>query len=173
MTRTQILAQITAEIALLQRAREILAGVPAVSKKVTRAKAKKRISPGKKKPATIVAAVSASVSPVTVAPPPPQPAEQPPVRRVPPKRRMERRQNHRPAGSEKLGKLPAALSGFVPFGPVVVSADEARKVQERSAPPPSAPVENEILSNGSERSFGSLVQAFERRSGLSGTRSSS
>ena len=65
-------------------------------------------------------------------------------------------------------KAPAAaLSGLVPVGPVVVSANEARKVQERSAPPPPLPIiESAVI--GSERSLGSLIQAFERRAGLSG-----
>jgi hypothetical protein len=78
---------------------------------------------------------------------------------------MERRQLQ----TEKVGKSPAALSGFVPAGPVAVSADEARKVQERSVPPPPTPIVEEIRSEiGSERSLGSLIQAFERRAGLSG-----
>jgi hypothetical protein len=78
---------------------------------------------------------------------------------------MERRQLQ----TEKAGKSPAALSGFVPAGPVVVSADEARKLQERSAPPPPTPLVDEIRAEiGSERSLGSLIQAFERRAGLGG-----
>jgi hypothetical protein len=78
---------------------------------------------------------------------------------------MERRPLH----SDKMGKSPAALSGLVPAGPVAVSANEARKVQERSAPPPPTPLVDEIRAEiGSERSLGSLIQAFERRAGLNG-----
>jgi hypothetical protein len=71
--------------------------------------------------------------------------------------------------TDKTPKSTAALSGMVPTGPVVVSANEARKVQERAAPPPPAPVVSEPRpETGAERSLGSLIQAFERRAGLSG-----
>ncbi len=101
---------------------------------------------------------------VSATPPPPQPKEEPQVHRFPPRRRMERRQQ----SSEKIGKSAAALSGPVPVGPVAVSADEARKLQERSAPTPPMAMEVETRAEiGSERSLGSLIQAFERRAGLS------
>jgi hypothetical protein len=164
MTRTEIIAQINAEISLLQRARNILAAPP--TKEASRGKAKKRVSLAKRKQPIIAAApgASRSQSGEPVASTSPQPKEEPRIQRLPPKRRIERRQLQRSGSSEK-----AALSGFVPFGPIAVSADEARKVQERSAPQP-APVEKEIRSNiSSERSLGSLVQAFERSAGLSGT----
>jgi hypothetical protein len=78
---------------------------------------------------------------------------------------MERR--HVPSGRAR--KSGAALSGSVPTGPVVVSADEARKVQERAVLPPPTPVVAEPRAEvGAERSLGSLIQAFERRAGLSG-----
>ena len=69
--------------------------------------------------------------------------------------------------TDKVAKSGAALSGMVPTGPVVVSANEARKQQERAVPPPAVVAEprTEI---GAERSLGSLIQAFERRAGLSG-----
>jgi hypothetical protein len=78
---------------------------------------------------------------------------------------MERRQLQ----SDK-NKSAAALSGAVPAGPVVVSAVEARKVQERAvvAAPPTQTVSELRSEIGSERSLGSLIQAFERRTGLSG-----
>jgi len=162
MTRTEIIAQISAEISLLQRARDILAAPP--TKEASRGKVKKRVPLGKSKQPAIVAAPAASGAQQAVVSPTPKPEEEPRVQRLPPKRRVERRQLQRPGSSEK-----AALSGLVPFGPIAVSADEARRVQERSAPP-STPVENEIRSNiSSERSLGSLVQAFERSAGLSGT----
>ena len=165
MTRTEIIALINAEISLLQRARDILAAPP--TKEASRAKAKNQVTLGKRKQPIIVAAPAASGAQQPVASPSPQPEEEPRIQRLPPKRRVERRQLQRSGSPEKVGK---PLSGLVPFGPIAVSADEARKVQERSAPPPSAPVENEIRSTiSSERSLGSLVQAFERRSGLSGT----
>ena len=49
------------------------------------------------------------------------------------------------------------------------SANEARKVQERAVPPPTPTVVAEPRTEiGAERSLGSLIQAFERRAGLSG-----
>jgi hypothetical protein len=159
MTRTEIIALITAEISLLQRARDILAApLPKAA-----AKAKNQVTVGKRKQPNTVAAPAASGAPQAVASPSPKAEEEPRIQRLPPRRRVERRQLQRTGRSEK-----AALSGLVPFGPIVVSADEARKVQERSAPP-ATPVE-EIRSNiSTERSLGSLVQAFERSAGLSGT----
>jgi hypothetical protein len=78
---------------------------------------------------------------------------------------MERRHSQ----TEKVAKSGAALSGMVPTGPVVVSANEARKQQERAVPSPTPPVVAEPRTEiGAERSLGSLIQAFERRAGLSG-----
>jgi hypothetical protein len=75
--------------------------------------------------------------------------------------------------AEKPGKSGAALSGLVPVGPVVVSANEARKVQERAVPPAPTPTISEPRPEiGSERSLGSLIQAFERKAGLSGLETS-
>ena len=165
MTRLEIIAQLDAEIDLLLRARDILEAPLSDFKNAPAQLAKTKVSAKKRKqPSKAVAPAATRLqSPVVVAPPVPQPTPEPQVRRVPPKRRMERRQL-----TEKLGKSPAALSGLVPAGPVVVSADEARKLQERSAPPPT-PLVDEIRSEvGSERSLGSLIQAFERRAGLSG-----
>ncbi len=90
------------------------------------------------------------------------PSPQPQIRRVPPRRRMERR-------ASQVEKTPAAaLRGSVPAGPVAVSANEARKQQERSAQPAPTPIVPENRSElGSERSLGSLIQAFERRAGIS------
>jgi hypothetical protein len=167
MTRLEIISQLDAEIDLLLRARDILAAPLSYFKSAPARQAKTKVSAKKPKQPAIAAASAATrlQTPVVVAPPPPQPAPEPQVRRVPPKRRMERRQLQ----TEKAGKSPAALSGLVPAGPVAVSANEARKVQERSAPPPPTPLVEEIRSEiGSERSLGSLIQAFERRAGLAG-----
>jgi hypothetical protein len=166
MTRLEIIAQLDAEIVLLQRARDILSAPLTDFKNAPARQAKTKVSAKKRKQPSVAVAPAATrlQSPVVVTAPPPQPTPEPQVRRVPPKRRMERRQL-----TEKLGKSPAALSGLVPAGPVVVSADEARKLQERSAPPPPTPLVDEIRSEiGSERSLGSLIQAFERRAGLGG-----
>jgi hypothetical protein len=170
MTRTEIIAQLDAEIDLLLRARDILAAPLSDFKNAPTRQAKTKVSaktPKKPKQPAIAAAPAASApqAKAVVAPPPPEPVKEPQVRVVPPRRRMERRQLQ----TDKVGKSPAALSGLVPAGPVAVSADEARKVQERSAPPPPTPLVEEVRSEiGSERSLGSLIQAFERRSGLSG-----
>jgi hypothetical protein len=175
-TRTEIIAQLDDEITRLERARDFLAAAlasaPNQLKKTASAIASARKvkttvpAPKHKQPAKAAAAAPAAAElqdQVVVAPPPPQPKEEPQIRRVPPRRRMERRH------LEKPGKSAAALSGSVPTGPVAVSAVEARKVQERAVPPPPPPVVTELRPEiGSERSLGSLIQAFERRAGLSG-----
>jgi hypothetical protein len=165
MTRSEIIAQLDAEIDLLQRARDILEAPLSNFKSVLPRKLSTKVSrKNRKQPAITVAPVATQPEDRAVVAAPP-PAPEPQIHRVPPKRRMERRQLQ----TEKVGKSPAALSGFVPAGPVAVSADEARKVQERSVPPPPTPIVEEIRSEiGSERSLGSLIQAFERRAGLSG-----
>ena len=173
-TRIEIIAQIDAELGRLERARDFLvaalASAPNELKKTATAIASARKvktavpAPKRKQPAKTAAPVAAELpSQVVAAPAPPQPKEEPQIRRVPPRRRMERRH------LEKPGKSVAALSGSVPAGPVAVSANEARKMQERAVPPPPPPVVAELRTEiGSERSLGSLIQAFERRAGLSG-----
>ncbi len=170
-TRNEIIAQIDNEISRLERARDFLAAALAGSNKDAKAasaialarRAKKRAPTQSRPRAAITAAPAVIVAPPP--PPPPQPKEEPQIRRVPPKRRMERRHLQ----TEKPGKSGAALSGLVPSGPVVVSADEARRLQERSVHPPPTPVVAEPRPEiGAERSLGSLIQAFERRTGLSG-----
>jgi hypothetical protein len=167
MTRAEIIAQLDAEINLLERARDILAAPLSNFRNVSPPRKAKTAGSVKnrKQPATAPVPAATQVRAV-VAPPPPQPAPEPQIRRVPPKRRMERRQ----VTTEKVGKSPAALSGSVPAGPIVVSADEARKLQERNTPPPPpTPIVEEIRPEiGTERTLGSLIQAFERRAGLSG-----
>jgi hypothetical protein len=179
-TRIEIIAQLDEEITRLERARDFLAAAlasaPNQLKKTATAIASARkvktavpvpipVAAQKRRlPAKVAAPPAAELpSPVVVAAPPPQPKEEPQVKRVPPRRRMERRH------LEKPGKSVAALSGSVPSGPVAVSANEARKMQERAVPAPAPPVVTELRSEiGSERSLGSLIQAFERRAGLSG-----
>ena len=174
-TRIEIIAQLDDEITRLERARDFLtaalASAPNQLKKTASAIASARKikttapAPKRKQPAkTAAPVVVESQSRVEAAPaPPPQQKEEPQIQRVPPRRRMERRH------LEKPGKSAAALSGSVPTGPVVVSAVEARKVQERAVPPSPPPVATELRPEiGSERSLGSLIQAFERRAGLSG-----
>jgi hypothetical protein len=173
-TRIEIIAQLDDEITRLERARDFLAAALANAqielKKTASAiasarKVKTPVPAQKRKPrAKEAAPVAAELqNPVVVAPPPAPPKEEPQIKRVPPRRRMERRH------LEKPGKSAAALSGSVPAGPVVVSANEARKMQEKAVPPPPPPVVSELRPEvGSERSLGSLIQAFERRAGLSG-----
>jgi hypothetical protein len=174
-TRIEIIAQLDDEITRLERARDFLAAAlasaPNYLKKTASAIASARKvktavpAPKRKQPAKAAVPPAAELQSRVVAapPPPPQPKEEPQIRRVPPRRRMERRH------LEKPGRSAAALSGSVPTGPVVVSAVEARKVQERAVAPPPPPVVTELRPEiGSERSLGSLIQAFERRAGLSG-----
>ena len=165
-TRTEIIAQIDLELSRLERARDFLAAALADPRAASAVASISAVKPRAKKKTTAkprkVPAVSATVA-AAPAPPPPPPKEEPQIQRVPPRRRMERRHLQ----ADKTPKSTAALSGMVPTGPVVVSANEARKVQERAAPPP--PVVSEPRPEiGAERSLGSLIQAFERRAGLSG-----
>jgi hypothetical protein len=174
-TRKEIIAQIDDEIGRLERARDFLVAALAGSRqadlKTARAIASARraktqvVAQKRKQPATATAPAPITTVTPAPAPAPVQVKEEPQVHRVPPKRRIERRF----AQTEKTGKSGAALSGAVPTGPVVVSAVEARKVQERVVQPPPVPAVSEPAPEiGSERTLGSLIQAFERRSGLSG-----
>jgi hypothetical protein len=171
-TRTEIIAQIDVEISRLERARDFLAAALAGSKKISQTasaiaslkkiKLKTPAPARKRKQPEVAAAPVAAAAPL---PPPPPVKEEPQIKRVPPKRRMERRHLQ----TDKAAKSGAALSGLVPTGPVVVSANEARKQQERAVPPPTPTVVAEPRTEiGAERSLGSLIQAFERRAGLSG-----
>jgi hypothetical protein len=174
-TRSEIIAQLDDELTRLERARDFLtaalASAPNQIRKTASAVASARKvkafipvpAPKRKQPvkAAAPAAAEAQNQVVEVAPPPSK-KEEPQVKVVPPRRRMERRH------LEKPGKSAAALSGSVPTGPVAVSANEARKMQEKAVPTPP-PMVAELRSEiGSERSLGSLIQAFERRAGLSG-----
>src|SRR3984957_17858625 len=177
-TRTEIIAQIDAEIGRLQRARDFLAAALAGSKNDSKTRTAialaskattKAATPKRKQPATKAAPVTKVLQEkaivVAIAAPPPPAKEEPQVKRVPPRRRMERRHLQ----TDRAGKSGAALSGQVPTGPVVVSPNEPRKVQERAVPAPLPPIVSEPRPEiGAERSLGSLIQAFDRRAGLSG-----
>jgi hypothetical protein len=189
MFRNDIIAQLDAEIDRLERARDFLASAPTSFKTATRTQPKKRLSAIKPKqakreqpkktertPAAVAVVTAVKEVETVVSTPPPLEKEatqteaiqqSPQVHRVPPRRRFARRPSQRIASSEDSGKSAAALRGTVPLGPVAVSADEARKAQERNAAPPSnqaqEPAPIEMPSTGSsERSLGSLIQAFER-----------
>ncbi len=170
MTRTEIIAQLDAELGRLERARDYLTSALAQSKNILLAKVEIKLPARRRKqPAVTAAAVSAPAAKAVVAAPPGPPSPpasvEPQVHRVPPRRRMERRQLQ----TDKSAKSTAALSGLVPTGPVAVSANEARKMQERAVPAPVMPMVTELRSEiGAERSLGSLIQAFERRAGLNG-----
>jgi hypothetical protein len=172
-TRIEIIAQIDVVLSRLERARDFLAASLAGSKrssqtasaiaslKKIKLKARAPAPARKRKQPEVAAAPVAVAAPL----PPPPVKEEPQIKRVPPKRRMERRHLQ----TEKASKSGAALSGMVPTGPVAVSANEARKVQERAVPAPTPTVVAEPRTEiGAERSLGSLIQAFERRAGLSG-----
>lgn len=172
MSWSEIIAQLDEEIGRLQRARDFLAGTAAATFKAASSAPTRKSAPAKKRKKQqarkeAVPAVNGIEKQETVAPPAPQLPE---VQRVPPKRRMERRVPQRVARAEKAEKPAVALGGAVPSGPVVVSADEARKAQERNAnaAPNPVPAPEAPSSIGSERSLGALVRAFERNSRLSG-----
>jgi len=158
MTREEIIAHLETEINLLLRARDILASPLADFMKVVPRKAKA------KSVAKVRVELPVAAAPVEVPAPPPPVVVEPQVQRVPPRRRMERRQS-----PDKQAKSSAALTGHVPAGPVAVSAVEARKVQDRPLVVAVAPAAVELRPEpAAERSLGSLIQAFERRSGLNG-----
>jgi len=177
-TRKEIIAHIDVELTRLERARDFLAAALADPRAVSaiasisRVKVKaQKPAPAKPKAKRAIASKPRKVAAVAVAPPvevatPPPPAvkEEPQIQRVPPRRRMERRH----VQNDKAPKSTAALSGMVPTGPVAVSATEARKVQERATPPPQPAVNEARPEASTERTLGSLIQAFERRAGLSG-----
>ena len=168
-TRTEIIAQIDVEISRLERARDFLAASLAGSKRdaytASAIASLKKIKIKAKAPAPKRKQPEAAAIAVVALPPTPPAKEEPQIKRVPPRRRMERRHLQ----TEKVAKSGAALSGLVPTGPVAVSANEARKMQERAAPPPTPPVVAEPRPEiGAERSLGSLIQAFERRAGWNG-----
>jgi hypothetical protein len=166
MTRTEIIAQLDAELSRLERARDFLAAALADSKISLTRKVETKPGKSRKQPPKVASpAASGPQGRTLVAAPALEPSPEPKVQRVPPRRRMERRQLQ----TDKVAKSPAALSGLVPTGPVAVSANEARKVQERAVSAPPMPAVTELRSEiGAERSLGSLIQAFERRAGLNG-----
>src|ERR1700759_260416 len=143
-TRTEIIAQIDIELSRLERARDFLAASLAGSRKNSQtasaiASLKKIRLMAKPAPARKRKQPEVAAPPVVAAapPPPPPPAkEEPQIKRVPPKRRIGRRH----AQADKVARSGAALSGMVPTGPVAVSANEARKVQERAVPAPTPTV---------------------------------
>jgi hypothetical protein len=166
MTRAEIIAQLDAELSRLERARDYLTAALKGSKNVLGSLDIKLPVKARKQAALPKLMVSTPQKAIVVAAAAPSPArtQEPQVNHVPPRRRVERRQ----ATSEKPGKSPAALSGTVPAGPVVVSANEARK-HERVVVAAPKPVAAELRSEiGSERTLGSLIQAFERRTGFNG-----
>jgi hypothetical protein len=186
-TRKQIIAQLDSEIARLEKVRDLLMAAMKDARKGSKAVLPLKLkvqapekNPDKKRKqkAPVASRATSKVTPQAAAPkvvatvevPPPPVNPEPEIKRLPPRRRMERRH----AQSDKHGKSAAALSGAVPQGPVAVSATEARKMQERAATPaPPTPPATELRpENPGERSLGSLIQAFERRAGLSGLETS-
>jgi hypothetical protein len=187
-TRKQIIAQLDSEIVRLEKVRDLLMAAMKDARKGSKAvlplklKAQapeKNPEKKRKQKAPAVARATSKVTPPAAVPkvvasaaevPAPPVSVEPEIKRLPPRRRMERRH----AQSDKHGKSAAALSGAVPQGPVAVSATEARKMQERAATPaPPTPPATELRPEApGERSLGSLIQAFERRAGLSGLETS-
>jgi hypothetical protein len=173
-TRTEIISHLDVVLDRLERARDFLAASLAASKRSSQTASAidslKKIKLKTPAPAPVRKRNRPEVAaaPVVVAAPQPAPLavkEEPQIKRVPPKRRMERRHLQ----AEKAPHSGAALRGSVPAGPVAVSANEARKMQERAVPAPTPTVVAEPRTEiGAERSLGSLIQAFERRAGLSG-----
>ena len=173
MTRTEIIAQLNNEIGRLERARDFLTAELTSSNTRWMKRIEKKL-PTRQRKLSVVAAPARLDGAPGLARPVVQPlaaapvsaVKQPEVQHLPPRRRMQRRSLQ----ADKAGKSPAALSGQVPAGPVAVSAVEARKMQERAVPaPPVVIVPEPRPEIGAERSLSSLIQAFERRTGMSGT----
>ena len=173
MTRAEIIAQLDAELYRLERARDYLAAALKGSKtrfldkldKLDRIDIKLPQRPRKQRSKPVEAANPAPQSAPTVAAPVIAITVDPQVRRMPPRRRVERRSLQ----PDKAVKSTAALSGAVPAGPVVVSANEARKHERPATAPAALPLVSELRSEiGAERSLGSLIQAFERQTGFNG-----
>jgi hypothetical protein len=147
MQYAKILAALDIEIDRLQRARDLLAGLPPSRKKLS-----KRTYPALKKEIRI-AKLEAAVS---------LPPEQSPpqIQKVPYKERAKPRR-HR--NSSKTLISSTALSSQVPAAPVVVSADEAQKARvretEQTRSTQLAPTSN---NHSTEKSLGSLIRALTR-----------
>ncbi len=173
MQWAEIIAQIDAELGRLQSARDFLARVPTTPALLPERRQRKKPPSGRNKPATKVADATANRARgseeakfAASAPAMTELNEGPPIQRLPPKRQISRRKSHWSVNAE--ASTPAALSGSVPSGPIVVSAAEVRKAQEQAANAPAVQVDVEIsLNTSQERSLGALVQAFERSARLS------
>jgi hypothetical protein len=137
-----ILAYIDAEIDRLQRARDLLAGSPVAEKTPS-----KRITRVRRK----------AIKPETTSIPK-QSTEVQPIQRLPYKNKAKSR---RTVSVPKSHASSNALSSQVPVGPVVVSADVAKKARDRveeqipRIPPTPA---GEARDTG--RSLDSLIRAF-------------
>jgi hypothetical protein len=147
MQYAKILAALDIEIDRLQRARNLLVGLPPSRKKLS-----KRTYPALKKE-ILIAKLEAAVS---------LPPEQSPpqIQKVPYK---ERARSRRRRSSSNVRITSTALSSQVPAAPVVVSADEAQKARVREAEQThsmqSAPTSN---NHSAEKSLGSLIRALTR-----------
>ncbi len=148
MRYAEIISFLDAEIDRLQRARDLLAGSSFIQKK------------GAKRTVSVLRKTAKASNPEV---PPSAQSDPAPVQiqRVPYKNRERIRRLGRPS---KPSITSTALSSHVPQGPVVVSADEARKAEERAAEPlrdirltPAA------KDQGSGRSLGSLIRALASR----------
>ena len=136
-----ILASIDDEIDRLQRARDLLAGSYAF-----RNPPEQKATISKKKIKTI------KTEPLVSEQPSPM-AEM--IQKVPYRNRTKSRRTARPS---KPLITATALSRHVPFGPVVVSADEASKARIREKEQMrSIPIAD---NHSSERSLGSLIRAL-------------
>jgi outer membrane biosynthesis protein TonB len=159
MRLTEILAWLDDEIERLRRARNLLAGKPALS-----TRRPKRTAPARKVTRPLKKAAKVRE------PEPPAPA--PPTKVAEPIERKQRKRRviaQRAARPSKRNIPSTALSGQVPAGPVAVSADEAQKARARAAGPQIVALSAES-PNGAveERSLGSLIRSLERREGLGG-----
>jgi hypothetical protein len=147
MQYAKILAALDIEIDRLQRARNLLAGLPP-----SRKKPPKRTYPALKKE-ILIAKLEAAVL---------LPPEQssPQIQKVPYK---EGAKTRRRRNSSKTFITSTVLSGHVPAAPVVVSANEALKARVREAEQtrstPSAPAGD---NHSTEKSLGSLIRALTR-----------
>lgn len=151
MRYAEILKSLDEKIKRLQQARDLLAGMSRSSRgprKKTRAA---------RKPTTALEPQAA--------------ASTPPVRSVVQVQRLPYRNKTRPQRVRRppLSSLTStALTGYVPSGPIAISADEARKARQREGEVKHSPVFAPDGDRGSERSLSSLVRAMMSREAAAG-----
>jgi hypothetical protein len=147
MDYIEILAALDAEIDLLQRVENILAGSSRSGRKPSRRKA--TIQKKEARTAKLESTVASRLEQST-----------PPIKKIP---YREKGRNRRPGRLSTTSTASTALNGQVPSTPVVVSAADAQKVRAREAEQNrGAQIAAIVEKPSSGRSFGALIRALAR-----------